>query len=342
MAYWYFRDDDGTPIAITNVRYDKQDIDTNELKTFLIQLSKIYLGLFIGASAIAFLLSNYITSSLEKVARQMKGINPALKNEPIAWKANDEIGTLVHEYNRMLNEVRSSVEKLAETERETAWREMAKQVAHEIKNPLTPMKLRVQHLQRTWSADDKDFKEKLNAFADAMTEQIDTLSNIATEFSNFAKMPKASQEVVAVDDALAGCVELFSTAEGVSVVFENKCVLKPRINADKEEVLRVFNNLIKNAIQAIPDGRDGLVKCVVSGNQHEVVIEVCDNGAGIPAEAREKIFQPNFTTKSQGTGLGLAMVKNIVNLANGSISYTTSPEGTCFTLVFPAYSSNAG
>jgi nitrogen fixation/metabolism regulation signal transduction histidine kinase len=242
----------------------------------------------------------------------------------------------------MLNEVRSSVEKLAETERETAWREMAKQVAHEIKNPLTPMKLRVQHLQRTWSADDKDFKEKLNAFADAMTEQIDTLSNIATEFSNFAKMPKASQDVVAVDDALAGCVELFSTAEGVSVVFENKCTLKPRINADKEEVLRVFNNLIKNAIQAIPEGRDGLVKCVVSGNQHEVVIEVCDNGAGIPAEAREKIFQPNFTTKSQGTGLGLAMVKNIVNLANGSISYTTSPEGTCFTLVFPAYSSNAG
>ena len=336
MAYWYFRDENNQPLAITNVRYDKQDIDTDELKSFLYQLSTIYAGLFIGASIIAFLLSNYITSSLQKIAVRMKGVNPAAKNEPIEWTSNDEIGALVYEYNRMLFEVEKSVEKLAETEREIAWREMAKQVAHEIKNPLTPMKLRVQHLQRSWDPSDPNFIEKLNVFAGAMIEQIDTLSNIATEFSHFAKMPKASEEAVDVYTTLKGCVDLFTNTPGVSVGLGPETPVKAIILADREGLVRVFNNLIKNGIQAIPDGREGIVDCSLHVIDKRVVVKICDNGSGIPDEMLGKIFQPNFTTKTQGTGLGLAMVKNIVNIANGTISFETNEEtGTCFELSFP-------
>lgn len=343
MAYWYFRDEKNQPIAITNVRYDKQDIETDELKSFLFQLSTIYAGLFIGASIIAFLLSNYITSSLQKIAVRMKGVNPAAKNEPIEWTSNDEIGALVHEYNRMLFEVETSVVKLAETEREIAWREMAKQVAHEIKNPLTPMKLRVQHLQRSWDPTDVDFTEKLNVFAAAMIEQIDTLSNIATEFSHFAKMPKASEEVVDVYSTLKGCVDLFTTTPGSMISLEPNTPLQALILADKEGLVRVFNNLIKNAFQSIPEEKEGLVECRLSIDGDRVLVDVCDNGSGIPEDMISKIFQPNFTTKTQGTGLGLAMVKNIVNIANGSIAFETKEgKGTCFKLSFPLIQSSQG
>jgi len=339
MAYWYFRDIEGKPIAITNVRYDKKEVDEGELRSFLGQLTQIYVLLFVGASLLAFVLSNYITSSLQKIGKRMQALELGKRNEPLEWQSDDEIGALVKEYNRMMKEVEHSASVLARSERESAWREMAKQVAHEIKNPLTPMKLRVQHLSRSYDGGDEDFQVKLVAFRDAMIEQIDALSKIASEFSNFAKMPKAQNQVVNLHEIISVCFDLFDKSEGVEITYDNHLEEPALVYADKDQMIRVFNNLVKNAIQAIPKEANGAIQIRLKKQGEEIVAEVCDNGSGIPEEMRSKIFEPNFTTKSRGTGLGLAMVQNIVNQTNGEISFATSEnKGTCFKIRLPLYS----
>ncbi len=337
LAYWYFSDADGRPIAITNVRYDKQEIDNSELRDFLIRLTQIYIVLFIGASALAFLLSNYITSSLQKIGKRMQKVDLATHGERIDWRSNDEIGALVEAYNRMLDEVRASAAKLAKSERESAWREMAKQVAHEIKNPLTPMRLRVQHLQRSLNPKSPDFDEKLNAFCGSMIEQIDTLSTIAGEFSDFAKMPKAKVERVFLEELLKRCVGLYQENDQISIEVKIQSdEAESAVMGDKEQLLRVFNNLIMNGLQAVPEGRKAEISLVLSKVEKEVVVTVQDNGTGIPDEMHEQIFVPNFTTKSTGAGLGLAIVKSIVEQSGGSISFVTAENaGTTFTIRLP-------
>ncbi len=342
MAYWYFRDIEGKPIAITNVRYDKKEVDEGELKSFLGQLTQIYVLLFVGASLLAFVLSNYITSSLQKVGKRMQALELGKTNEPLEWQSDDEIGALVKEYNRMMKEVEHSAGVLARSERESAWREMAKQVAHEIKNPLTPMKLRVQHLSRSYDGKDDKYQEKLFAFRDAMIEQIDALSNIASEFSNFAKMPKAHNEAVNMHEVISKCFDLFDKTEGVEITYDNHIEGQALVFADKDQMIRVFNNLVNNAIQAIPEETEGVIQIRLTEEGSEIVAEVCDNGSGIPEEMRSKIFEPNFTTKSTGTGLGLAMVQNIIHQAQGDISFATSQnKGTCFKVRLPRYTGSA-
>ncbi len=337
MAYWYFTDADGRPLAITNVRYEKEDINTDELRDFLVRLTQVYVVLFIAASALAYFLSNYITSSLQKIGRRMQTVDISTSNTPIEWKGKDEIGTLVDAYNRMLMEVRQSANQLAQREREGAWREMAKQVAHEIKNPLTPMKLRVQHLERSLSPDDPNFTSKLNAFSRSMIEQIQSLATIATEFSDFAKMPRAKAERVELVGLLRDAVGLFDNNSSTKVVFTPRCnAAESVVFADREQLLRVFNNLITNARQAIPEEREGKVEVTVNRRGDQVLVEVIDNGTGIPEEMRAQIFVPNFTTKSTGTGLGLAIVHNIVEQAGGSIHFeSVVNEGSVFTVELP-------
>lgn len=337
MAYWYFRGKNGRPIAITNVRYDKREVDRSELNAFLIQLTRIYIGLFLGASLLAFVLSNYIISRLQRVSQRMKNIDLGRKMEPIEWPGNDEIGALVNEYNRMLEEVERSASELARSERESAWREMARQVAHEIKNPLTPMKLRVQHLQRSWTPDDPDFKQKLKKFSESMIEQINALSNIASEFSDFAKMPQAKNEVIDLREVVSQCLDLFAEQNEVDVSSNNGEANQPMLAfTDNDHMIRILNNLITNAIQAIPADRRGKVRVTVAPGENVHRIHVKDNGEGIPDEMQHKIFEPNFTTKSTGTGLGLAMVRGMVEQARGKITFETTPgAGTTFTLELP-------
>jgi nitrogen fixation/metabolism regulation signal transduction histidine kinase len=253
---------------------------------------------------------------------------------PILYKGDDEIGVLVREYNTKLLELQESSEKLARTEREMAWREMAKQVAHEIKNPLTPMKLRIQHFQRSFDPNADDADDRIAQFSDSLIEQIDALTNIANAFSNFAKMPKSQFEKVDLVRIVRSVVDTFSAEEHVTINAEI-AVDHAYIMADKELMLRVFNNLIKNAIQAIPMNNAGLIEIQLKEEDKKVVIAVRDNGMGISEEMKDKIFVPNFTTKSTGTGLGLAMVKQIIESHDGQISFESEPGNTIFTIRLP-------
>ena len=335
LAYWYFVDLDDRPIAITNVRYDKQDANREDLNKFLIRLSAIYIPLFFGASILAFFLSNYITKSLQRIGALMKDVSVG-KNEPIIWESTDEIGTLVAEYNRMLSEVERSADALAKSERESAWREMAKQVAHEIKNPLTPMKLRIQHLQRAWDDGAEDFDKRLKDTSHSLVEQIDTLTTIANEFSNFAQMPKAKRETCDLVQIVKTTTELFSDTKNVEFFFENQIAGPAEIYADKDQVIRIFNNLITNAVQAISSEEKGKVVARLTELDDKFLCEIQDDGQGIEESQRPQIFVPNFTTKSTGMGLGLAMVKNIVENHDGALRFETElGEGSSFFVSFP-------
>ncbi|MFM7023652.1 MAG: sensor histidine kinase [Flavobacteriales bacterium] len=315
--------------------FARQNELSNEISNFLVALINIY-GLLIVFSILAALfVSDQITKPLSLIQEKLKNVQLGKRNESIEWKGNDEIGKLVAEYNRMVSELSESAARLAKSEREGAWREMAKQVAHEIKNPLTPMKLNVQHLNRLWKdVPREEFEERLTRISKNLIEQIDALSAIATEFSNFAKMPDPVMEEVDLVEVLRNCEELYSDESTTTVKLETDYNLL-LIKADKDQLLRVFNNLIKNAIQAIPEERKGEVKVGLIFNGKSFVTSVSDNGKGIDENDKEKIFIPNFTTKSSGMGLGLAMVKKIVEGMEGRIWFESEVgKGTCFYIEF--------
>jgi two-component system nitrogen regulation sensor histidine kinase NtrY len=325
-VYWYFEDNTGKPLAITCAVYEKSDMEGKNVFLFLGELLQSYVLLFLMAALVAYLLSTYITRSLQEIGEKMKGVQLGAQNAPLKWASNDEIGSLVKEYNRMLAELEKSATMLAQEERESAWREMAKQVAHEIKNPLTPMKLRVQHLLRSWDDQSPDFDKKLKVYVQSMTEQIDTLSRIANEFSNFAKMPKPNLELMDVVELVKSASEIYYNQEKYDFNLRIYHVSNPMVMADKDQMVRVINNLITNAIQAVPEGRRGNIDVAVRECKNRIIIRVNDNGVGISEEGKGKIFVPNFTTKSTGTGLGLAMVKNIMNHSGGRVFFW-SKEG---------------
>lgn len=322
-----FRD---KPIAIINMPYfETEDISRQDISDFLVRLGEIYFLLFLGAGIIAYFLSNYITGSLQAIGAKMKSVKFNKENPPIEWRFDDEIGTLVNEYNRMLKELEQSAKKLAKTEREGAWKEMAKQVAHEIKNPLTPMRLNVQYLEKTLKTKDP---EKLKEFTSGMISQIDTLSNIAEAFSRFANMPELKAETFSVYKLLQKAIALYPNYS-----IENQCDdPETRIMGDREQLIRVMNNLINNAIQAIPEDREPELKLTANKKGKSVIIALSDNGCGIPEEQHDKIFEPRFTTKTKGMGLGLAMVKNIITSFEGKIWLESEVEkGTTFYLSLP-------
>ncbi len=331
-TYIYIDNDFGEPMAIVNIPYFKvNEANKQELKAYLVRLSEIYVLLFIGAILLAYFLSNYITGSLKVIREKLRDIRIYKQNQQLEWGTNDEIGNLVSEYNRMVRELEHSAAKLAKSERESAWKEMAKQVAHEIKNPLTPMKLSVQMLQRNLKTDEK---EKLKNFTETMVHQIDTLSSIATAFSGFANMPSLKKEPIEVSEMLERSIDLY---KDIDISFENK-LGKAFIKADREQLIRVMNNLIKNAKQAIPDDREAKIEVVLEKKESRIEIRVKDNGKGIPLSQRDRIFEPSFTTKTSGMGLGLAMVKEIIDNFEGKISFESElDQGTCFIISLPEY-----
>ncbi|MCB0507421.1 MAG: GHKL domain-containing protein [Bacteroidetes bacterium] len=302
--------------------YGKQKSFQEDLSYFLVALANVYVLFLIAAALLAVFLSRSITNSLTLISDNIRDVQFGKPNKKIQWKNDDEIGLLVQQYNLMLTELEKSANLLAKSEREGAWREMAKQVAHEIKNPLTPMKLSIQHLQRALKDNSPDIQELTEKISQRLIEQIDNLSNIATAFSDFAKMPQGEFKEIDIEPILVSTVDLFNETEGVEIHLEllnQPCF----VFGDKEQLMRVFTNIIKNATQAIPENKIGIIEIKLTEDQQDYIISIKDNGVGIPDEKRTHIFEPNFTTKSSGTGLGLAISKNIIERMNGKINFNS-------------------
>lgn len=339
-AYIPFKNNNGKLLGYLNLPYfAKQSELEKEISSFLSALINIYVLLFALSVVAAVFISNYVTKPLKLIQDKMSKIKLGKNNEPIVWKEQDEIGSLVKEYNRMISELQKSAELLARSERESAWREMAKQVAHEIKNPLTPMKLSVQHLERLIHNKTPDIGRKITELSKTLIEQIETLSTIANEFSNFAKMPKANEEKINLQEILTSTIHLFKDSfDQNEMKFSSEVENDSFVFADKEQLLRVFNNLIKNAVQAVPENIQGKIEISLFKKNNSFVVKVKDNGTGISEEVMQKIFVPNFTTKTGGMGLGLAMVKNIMESCNGKIWFETAQgTGTTFFVSIPEY-----
>lgn len=332
-----------TPLIIGNTMAGIVSVPLESQNTFLLSefddlittLLNVYVFLFVLASGLAVAISNSITAPLKVLSEKLKGLKLGKKNEPLEWENKDELGELIQDYNRMIQQLEESARMLAATERETAWREMAKQVAHEIKNPLTPMKLSIQHLQMAVEKEGQDNEKLFRNVSRTLIEQIDNLNKIASEFSNFAKMPEPENEKVILNDVVASIHDLFRKREDMDI---NLFVPIDEISvfADKNHIMRVMNNLLKNAIQAIPNKRRGKIDIELYKEDGNAIIRVEDNGKGIPEEVRSKVFKPNFTSKSSGTGLGLAICANIIEGFNGKIYFETKEdEGTTFFVLIP-------
>jgi nitrogen fixation/metabolism regulation signal transduction histidine kinase len=333
-AYVPFRNDRNELLAYLNLPYfTRQQALTREISNLVVAVVNFYVLLI----TIVFI-SNQITHPLRMIESKFGKIRFGRSNEKIQYEARDEIGALVRAYNHMVDELADSAEKLARSERESAWREMAKQIAHEIKNPLTPMKLSVQHLQRSAVEEPAKQKQNLKRITQTLIEQIDHLSAIATEFSNFAKMPRTNNEEMDLKEKIIKIAKLFHSTEDIEIQTSFSNRVPAIVLADREQLSRVFINLVKNAIQAIPEDRKGKISISLETNEISAIVEVKDNGRGIPSELGDKLFQPNFTTKSSGMGMGLAIVKNIIEHAGGEIRYDTVPgEGTTFIVILPLY-----
>lgn len=337
-VYVPLTDQNNNRYAYLNIPYLNSQLELNqEISGFLATLINLNAFIFLLAGAIAFFLTSRIIQSLQIIGETMQKMVPGQKNEEIIWPRNDEIGVLVTEYNSMVRKLEASMQSLAKSEREGAWREMARQVAHEIKNPLTPMKLSLQYLQKAIANDANNVKELSAKMAGTLIEQIDQLAKIASDFSQFANIGNAKMEQFNVQDTIDAVVALFASSERVIfnvVKAEGEATI---VLADKIQMNRLFTNLIQNGIEAAEEKGDRAfidIHTSIENNNIKIVIE--DQSGGIPEQVVPHIFSPNFTTKNSGTGLGLAICKGIVEKAEGTISFRSiQGKGTVFTILLP-------
>jgi len=339
-AYAPIRDSQNRTVAYIGLPYYGNEADYHaKISLFINTLINIYALVFVAIGILAVFLANQITSPLTFIQESIKKTKLGQKNQPILWSRHDEIGSLIKEYNKMISALEESATKLAKSERESAWREMAKQVAHEIKNPLTPLKLGVQLLEKSWKENDPNFALKFERFYKSFVEQIDSLATIASEFSNFAKMPDTKLEELLLIPIIEQSRNVFTNTKNAEIYISNLTNREIRVNGDKDQLLRSFNNLMKNAIEAASGAEKCLIYIKITNDSDYAWIEIDDNGKGIDPELQDKIFVPNFTTKSSGTGLGLAFVKQAIENAGGTIDFkSVTDAGTTFYLSFPLVS----
>jgi signal transduction histidine kinase len=335
-SYSYITDRHFKPLAILNLPYIEDDRFINmELKENLKRLGYAYLFMLLIAITLAYFLSKYITRSLNTIRQKITETRLDKRNKKIIIdETSEEITALISAYNGMIDELEISAAQLATNEREAAWREMAKQVAHEIKNPLTPMRLTVQSFQRKFDPNDPNIEQKMNEFSNSLIQQIDTMGSIASAFSTYAQMPAQQDETLDVVNITKLALDIF-TEDYIYFFSEEKEIIA---KFDRTQLIRVVTNLIKNSIQAIEQNqtKNPRVDINVFSEKEKVVITVKDNGQGVMDENKDKVFEPKFTTKSSGMGLGLAMVKKIVNNYGGDITFISEEgKGTTFKVIFP-------
>jgi two-component system nitrogen regulation sensor histidine kinase NtrY len=330
-SYSVLKDGFGNPYGILFLPYfEDVSFSENELNTFLQSLYQIYLLMLVVAIIMAYFISKYISRSLETFREKIDQTGLLKQNEKIQIKnAPRDIASLINSYNKMIDELEKSATLLARTQREQAWREMAKQVAHEIKNPLTPMRLTVQNFQRKFSDDDPDNAKKIDEFSQILIEQIDTMSDVANAFSDFATLPKPKLTPSDLVEVTRRSLEIF---ENDTIEF-NTSHEQIQLSLDRTQWVRVVTNIIQNALQAVKQGKQSLIKVYILKEKETVKITFEDNGMGIPKSIQSKVFEPKFTTKSKGMGLGLGIVKNIIDSHKGTIGFTTGSKGTSFVIV---------
>ncbi|RYZ62642.1 MAG: HAMP domain-containing protein [Chitinophagaceae bacterium] len=306
-----------------------------EISNFLVTIINLNAFILLIAGALALFITNRITRSFSLIGNKMKEVTLGKTNQEIEWNKNDEIGELVTQYNKMVQQLEMSASALAKSEREGAWREMARQVAHEIKNPLTPMKLSIQYLQKAIQNNQPNVQELTSNVASTLIEQIDHLSKIAADFSQFANIGTKRLETIDLHSVIGSLLDLYSTNPKVQVAWK-PVAQEAMMQVDKTQMNRLFTNLLANAVDACSEQQQCNVQLTETVMGNELLVAVTDNGDGIPAELQPKIFTPNFTTKTSGTGLGLAMCKGIVEQAGGEIWFETKEgAGTTFFVRLP-------
>lgn len=335
-SYTYINDLRFKRIGVLEIQIAQDNEEQEkELGEFISRLSVVYIFMFIAAILLAYFLSSYITRSIQTISGKIKETRLNKRNEKITlnYSASSEINSLVEAYNSMIDQLEDSAVRLAQSEREQAWREMAKQVAHEIKNPLTPMRLSVQSFERKFDPNDPNIKQKMSEYSETLIQQIDVMSSIASAFSDFAKMPSQKREKLDVVDVVKHALDIFT--EGYIEYIPNESQIFA--NLDKTQLIRIITNLVKNATQAMTlQEKDPKIEVKVASEGTNVKITVSDNGRGIKEENKKLIFEPKFTTKTSGMGLGLPMIKKIIEAYDGTISFTSKEEiGTVFTVILP-------
>ena len=300
----------------------------------------IFSSAFIVLVIISFFAARLLTLPLRLITQQVRrtsytDYNQPLQNQPLEWKTKDEIGLFVQEYNKMLKSLDDSRKELIAAQRESAWREMAQQVAHEIKNPLMPMKLGIQMMQRRLEGLGEDMQMMFSRYIETLLEKIEVLNDIATSFSTYAQMPIPVAERFDIAELMHETELLYEDTEG-EMMF-NVPTTPCYIRGDRKLIGRVFINLIKNALEATPEDRIARIEVSLQKNTEGLAqISIQDNGSGIPEDIQEKLFTPNFTTKSSGSGIGLALSKRGIEHAGGRIWFETEEDtGSIFFIELP-------
>lgn len=328
---------EGKLVAIANIPYFAKDsYIAGDVSSILATIINIYILLVLAAIFGGTALANQLSKPLAEIGRKMKLIDVSKKTEHLNYRNKDELGELVGAYNKMVDALEASTQKLAQSEREQAWSEMARQIAHEIKNPLTPMRLSIQHLIRLKQRGVEGWEDKFEDVANSILEQIDILSETASEFSSFAKFYYEENSVVDLAELINDQKVFFDTRENIKILY-TYCHRECMVNVRKGQIIRVLVNLVSNAIQALEE-KGGYIRITLSEDAGWYTVSIEDNGPGVKPEDEHKLFKPNFTTKSSGTGLGLAICRNIIEQSGGKISYRRSDlGGACFSFRLPVY-----
>lgn len=335
-SYMPLRNKDGIVTGFVNLPYFSKAEELNDrISSFVVALINLYLLLLLILMVIGLVMARRLTAPFEILRNHLLNVDLDKPNEIIEWQSGDEIGKLIQAYNSLVGSLQESAHRLADAERERGWKDIAQNIAHDIKNPLMPMKLHIQRLQNAQTEGTGSLNDMFPKVSDLIIRQIDLLAETANEINDFAKLSKGNPERIDLKKAIGDVVHLFSLQDETAI----HCFLPKEelcIFIDPSQLSRVFNNLVKNALQAIPAGKKGIVQIAAYKDQSGVVVKVEDNGQGISEENKKNIFTPRFSTKTSGTGLGLAIVRRIIELAGGTISFvSTEGVGTTFIIRLP-------
>lgn len=333
-SYLLLRNNDFEPIGIVYIPlYHDEAAYFDVLNVYVKYIVLVDVLLILFSVWFSWVMSNSLAKNITKFSDMITRIT-LFENEmrPIRYYKNDELNALARAYNRMILQIQDQKERLRFKASEEAWREMAKQVAHEVKNPLTPMKLTIQNFERKFDPEDPNIRERVKQMSKTMVDQIDLIATVASAFSEFAKLPEKNNEIINLNTEVEDILRVFNDDS----IFMHSNKNNIMINMDRIYLSRIITNLVTNARQAESEERKLIINVDLEQHQRRVMISVQDNGIGIPENIYERIFEPNFTSKNSGMGLGLSMVRKMVEDYKGEITVKSEVgKGSTFTITLP-------